>query len=306
MQLHARRRRRGRVHAGVRGHRRTRWQRFGVCHPHRARRPAAHGRDPDARRRCRCVLFESSLVADFDCADDVALPTPAWATHPMGRRSTPRRPDRRRSRSSLPTRRATRRRCPDTGSSTNSPGSMRLSTTTASSTWCAPARGSRSAGRCFGANGAISGPESVESLTPRPIPCASETVEDVVEETTSSPGGLTYQGDGDRQYSWVTARSWARTCRELSLRLNGTTQRCSRSAEPRRWAASTRSSHPDPGDVQVLHRPTGQWIPRTWRSVSCITGSTMDRRSARDGSSPLGGVEAHDIVRTGSSPGSWR
>jgi large repetitive protein len=73
--------------------------------------------------------------------------------------------------------------------------------------------------RVSGATGAVSDPASLAAVTSRQVACASETVVDVVEETTSTPSGLIYQNNGNWQYTWVTLRSWRNTCREFALGL---------------------------------------------------------------------------------------
>ena len=56
------------------------------------------------------------------------------------------------------------------------------------------------------------------SPTSKPIPCVTGSPTDAVEETTTSPSGLTYDAaTGTYLYIWKSERRWTGTCRSLTI-----------------------------------------------------------------------------------------
>ena len=61
---------------------------------------------------------------------------------------------------------------------------------------------------------------SFVSLTSVEVPCDADAPVDVVEELTDSAAGLRYSGEGWWTYTWATSRTWAGTCRRMTLKLD--------------------------------------------------------------------------------------
>jgi hypothetical protein len=57
------------------------------------------------------------------------------------------------------------------------------------------------------------------------ILCTSSAPVDAIEETTTSPGGLSYDAVADQYvYVWKTAKTWAGQCRQLVVGLTDGTE----------------------------------------------------------------------------------
>jgi hypothetical protein len=64
----------------------------------------------------------------------------------------------------------------------------------------------------------ISDPASFVSLTSSSISCSSGDPQDTI-ETYSGSSGLQYLGNGNWQFNWSTPKSYAGSCRAMSLNL---------------------------------------------------------------------------------------
>ena len=71
-----------------------------------------------------------------------------------------------------------------------------------------------------GSGGFITSLNAVSSITSRPIPCDSRPVEQVPDSDSTAPSELKVNADGEFIYTWRTDRTWAGTCRRLTVTLN--------------------------------------------------------------------------------------
>uniref|UniRef100_A0AAU1HMP6 receptor protein-tyrosine kinase n=1 Tax=Streptomyces sp. NBC_00180 TaxID=2903632 RepID=A0AAU1HMP6_9ACTN len=90
----------------------------------------------------------------------------------------------------------------------------------------APALNQMNAGRTVPVKFSLDGDKGLDILaagspTSRQIECATNAPVDMVETTTTSNSGLTYDSASQQyQYNWKTEKAWSGTCREFTLTLD--------------------------------------------------------------------------------------